>query len=167
LKLDKKQKSSILAILALKDRLEALVFEMARRQSGTEVLEGRVKRSAVGEAVRSYQRFLVLHLLHPDQRICPVAPIDSDGLWHAHILDTRAYGDDCQRIFGRFLHHDPNPVDIHMMATQTWELCLKTFSAGAWGKPATILKPLALTKDEVMLASVHSVDCYTGHCGGA
>ena len=30
-----------------------------------------------------------------------------DELWHAHILDTRAYRDDCYRIFGFFYDHYP------------------------------------------------------------
>ena len=30
-----------------------------------------------------------------------------DEVWHAHILDTQAYGDDCQAAFGFFLHHFP------------------------------------------------------------
>lgn len=30
-----------------------------------------------------------------------------DDMWHSHILDTRAYHDDCDRILGRYLHHFP------------------------------------------------------------
>jgi len=32
---------------------------------------------------------------------------DIDITWHHHILDTRAYHEDCQRLFGRYLHHFP------------------------------------------------------------
>ena len=28
-----------------------------------------------------------------------------DGFWHMHILDTKAYREDCQKIFGRFIDH--------------------------------------------------------------
>ena len=31
----------------------------------------------------------------------------ADDLWHAFILDTRAYGAFCRRAFGGFLHHTP------------------------------------------------------------
>jgi hypothetical protein len=31
----------------------------------------------------------------------------ADDLWHAFILDTRAYAEFCTRAFGRFLHHTP------------------------------------------------------------
>jgi len=28
-------------------------------------------------------------------------------VWHAHILDTNAYAPDCEKVFGKFLHHFP------------------------------------------------------------
>lgn len=35
-----------------------------------------------------------------------------DEMWHEHILDTRKYSDDCQTVFGYYLHHTPaNPKD--------------------------------------------------------
>ena len=30
-----------------------------------------------------------------------------DFMWHYHILDTRAYSEDCNNIFGGYLHHYP------------------------------------------------------------
>lgn len=30
-----------------------------------------------------------------------------DTFWHYHILDTRAYQNDCEAVFGYFLHHFP------------------------------------------------------------
>ncbi len=32
---------------------------------------------------------------------------DMDEIWHAHILHTREYAEDCVRYFGYFLHHQP------------------------------------------------------------
>lgn len=32
---------------------------------------------------------------------------DIDVFWHYHILDTRKYHADCQKIFGYYLHHNP------------------------------------------------------------
>jgi hypothetical protein len=52
-----------------------------------------------------YRRFLLLTLLHPAETIVPNRMVDT--FWHYHILDTRAYAADCQRVLGRFLHHDP------------------------------------------------------------
>ena len=52
-----------------------------------------------------YKRFLVLNAKYPESPLVPTH--DIDVFWHQHILDTRAYALDCQRIFGRFLHHFP------------------------------------------------------------
>ena len=37
--------------------------------------------------------------------------LDIDKVWHQHILHTRDYARDCQRIFGAFLHHAPGTDD--------------------------------------------------------
>jgi hypothetical protein len=39
------------------------------------------------------------------RKICPNGPIDA--FWHAHILDTSAYEQDCEAVFGELLHHYP------------------------------------------------------------
>jgi hypothetical protein len=57
------------------------------------------------EAEELYRKFLALNLRYPDRKICPTGPIDE--FWHAHILDTRAYAADCERLFGGPLHHFP------------------------------------------------------------
>lgn len=57
------------------------------------------------ELVRQYKMYLNLRLVHPDKALVPTRFIDE--MWHAHILDTRAYADDCHRVFGEFLHHYP------------------------------------------------------------
>lgn len=59
----------------------------------------------VAEATLWYKRYLVLCLRYPDAAIVPNYPIDS--IWHQHILDTRAYSEDCDKIFGEMLHHFP------------------------------------------------------------
>lgn len=57
------------------------------------------------EAESLYRKFLALNIRYPDRKICPTGPVDD--FWHAHILDTRAYAQDCEFLFGRFLHHFP------------------------------------------------------------
>jgi hypothetical protein len=54
---------------------------------------------------QEYRRFLAMHLAHPDAEIVPCKLVDE--MWHAHILDTIAYRDDCEAIFGKFLDHYP------------------------------------------------------------
>lgn len=51
-----------------------------------------------------YKNFLYLSATQDE----PVVPTrDIDELWHVHILDTEKYAADCDRIFGRFIHHFP------------------------------------------------------------
>lgn len=52
-----------------------------------------------------YKRFLFLTFKYQGQPIVVSEAIDT--FWHQHILDTRKYADDCQRVFGDFLHHFP------------------------------------------------------------
>ncbi len=53
----------------------------------------------------AYKRFLTLLVTHPETTVAPSKEIDK--FWHAHILDTMKYADDCQQVFGYFLHHFP------------------------------------------------------------
>jgi hypothetical protein len=52
-----------------------------------------------------YRRYLALKRAYPEQEIVPNQPVDK--FWHYHILDTQKYAEDCQRLFGYFLHHYP------------------------------------------------------------
>ena len=53
----------------------------------------------------AYKRFLTLLVTHPETGIAPTKEIDK--FWHGHILDTKKYAEDCQNVFGYFLHHFP------------------------------------------------------------
>jgi hypothetical protein len=54
---------------------------------------------------QAYKQYLKVVLQHPEERVSP--SMDVDKFWHAHILDTQRYVQDCERIFGYFLHHYP------------------------------------------------------------
>lgn len=80
-----------------------------------------------------YRRFLFLNLQYPGKHIVPTKEVDE--FWHQHILDTRKYAEDCQMIFGRFLHHFPyfgmrGPKDaenLRQAFVETNELCVQHF----------------------------------------
>jgi hypothetical protein len=57
-------------------------------------------------SVEEYRRFLVLKMENPRVKLAPTGLMDK--AWHTHILDTRRYAEDCQVMFGRFLHHHPS-----------------------------------------------------------
>ncbi len=52
-----------------------------------------------------YKRYLVLLIKYPEETIVP--SVYADKFWHGHILDTIKYAEDCDNIFGHFLHHYP------------------------------------------------------------
>jgi hypothetical protein len=52
-----------------------------------------------------YKKFLALKRAYPQNEIVPNKRVDQ--FWHQHILDTEKYAQDCQLIFGYFLHHYP------------------------------------------------------------
>jgi len=54
---------------------------------------------------QEYRKFLALQLLYPGADIVPCEIVDE--MWHRHILDTAAYREDCDAIFGQFLDHFP------------------------------------------------------------
>lgn len=54
---------------------------------------------------KEYRDFLTLAHLYPEKNIVPSKSVDK--FWHAHILDTQKYQEDCQQLFGRMLHHFP------------------------------------------------------------
>ena len=57
------------------------------------------------EVELDYKRYLALQRAYEDRAIVPNQPVDK--FWHFHILDTQKYAEDCQAVFGYFLHHYP------------------------------------------------------------
>jgi hypothetical protein len=62
-------------------------------------------RSEADRYELEYKRFLALLAKFPDEVIAPNTSVDK--FWHGHILDTMKYAEDCQHVFGYFLHHFP------------------------------------------------------------
>jgi hypothetical protein len=56
--------------------------------------------------IEEYREYLALFYFHPEDELVPPSQ-DLDDVWHEHILDTQRYSEDCQRVFGRFIHHVP------------------------------------------------------------
>ncbi|WP_375477537.1 glycine-rich domain-containing protein [uncultured Jatrophihabitans sp.] len=92
-------------------------------------------------AEREYRRFLALHLMYPEMAVVPCGMVDE--VWHAHILDTFAYGPDCEKVFGFFLHHFPyfgmrgeqdaaDLSDAYELTLTRYELAFGEPPAGVW-----------------------------------
>lgn len=52
-----------------------------------------------------YKRFLHLNMKYRKAAIVPNKIMDT--MWHYHILDTRAYHRDSEKVFGGYFHHFP------------------------------------------------------------
>ncbi len=53
-----------------------------------------------------YLRHLQLCRDHPEVRLSAISR-KADELWHQHILDTKRYAADCEKLFGKLVHHQP------------------------------------------------------------
>jgi hypothetical protein len=91
---------------------------------------------------QEYRRFLAMHLMYPDADIVPCKIVDE--IWHTHILDTMAYHEDCDIVFGEYLHHFPyfgmRGDDDALALLDAYEDTLARYRAafgeppeGAWG----------------------------------
>ena len=80
--------------------LEPIKFKLVHREEG----EG-WSREYADQVEVAYKRFLKLVVKYPGQTIA--LNKDTDKFWHGHILDTLKYAEDCQNVFGHFLHHFP------------------------------------------------------------
>ena len=56
-------------------------------------------------AIAEYRRMLLLIQKFPDAPVVPSKLVDL--VWHEHILDTKTYKEDSQRLFGKYVHHAP------------------------------------------------------------
>jgi hypothetical protein len=114
--------------------LEPIAYQLMHPDSGMGWT-----RSQTSQAIVRYLMFLYLVYLYPNRQIIPTREIDK--VWHYHILDTSKYAEDCQMLFGRFIHHFPylglrDEVDrqnLHMAFQETQVLFEEHFGAGVLG----------------------------------
>ncbi len=87
-----------------------------------------------------YKEWLVLHKVYgPDMAMAPSKELDE--YWHYHILDTKKYMEDCNMVFGYYLHHYPyfgltqkeTQADLEQGFALTQKLFQKHFGHGLTG----------------------------------
>ena len=140
--------------------LECIIFKLVRSQEWS--LE------EANEGVRQYKMFLRLIAKNRLEKKLSdgIAPFTNtiDEVWHAHILDTQKYFDDCERIFGEYIHHYPYSGMIDEMDVQDQKERLgKTlaFCAEEFGEiPIEIDKFLHHKKE-----CEQCENCEVGQCG--
>jgi hypothetical protein len=124
-----------------------------------------------------YKRYLTLLVKFPAETLAPGKDIDK--FWHAHILDTMKYAEDCERVFGYFLHHFPyfgmrgeaDAADLRAAAARMQAIYEREFGApqaagAAWCYAA---KPVASGSAWCYAAKPQSASawCYAARPSGA
>jgi len=56
----------------------------------------------------AYKTYLTMLVKYQDDAEDILLAEDVDEFWHTHILQTMKYAEDCQNVFGKFLHHEPH-----------------------------------------------------------
>ena len=88
------------------ERVQLLDFERLKWKLMNNDKEGVLSTDILDKVEIEYKRFLTLLIRYPGESFAPTEFMDL--MWHAHILDTKNYFDDCKAIFGYYMHHRPN-----------------------------------------------------------
>jgi len=87
--------------------IEALDLEPIRmRVMDAEFGEGWTREHA-DSVERGYRNYLRMLVKHPEDLEEIVVSKEVDEFWHMHILHTMKYTEDCEKVFGTYLHHNP------------------------------------------------------------
>jgi hypothetical protein len=143
--------------------LEPIKFKLVIDHDGPQWSRERAER-----AEAAYKQFLVLISRYPHERIVPLGDIDM--FWHQHILDTSKYAEDCQNIFGRFVHHFPyfglrgreDADALHQAGRRTAQLLAKEFGQTFLGNslfPDCVTTPDPTDPGCAPIPSCESYDC--------
>ena len=60
----------------------------------------------------AYKTYLIMATKYQEHAEHIMLSKDVDEFWHTHILQTMKYADDCEAVFGTFLHHSPHVGEI-------------------------------------------------------
>ncbi|HYA45920.1 MAG TPA: hypothetical protein VEF92_00050 [Burkholderiales bacterium] len=60
----------------------------------------------------AYKNYLVMLVKYQDDAEDILLSEDVDEFWHTHILQTIKYTEDCETMFGKYLHHTPHVGEV-------------------------------------------------------
>jgi len=60
----------------------------------------------------AYKNYLTMLVKYQDDAEDILLSEDVDEFWHTHILQTIKYTDDCETMFGKYLHHTPHVGEV-------------------------------------------------------
>lgn len=128
------------------------------------------------ETEAEYRQFLYLIATNPGKTIVPWSQ-KLDDFWHEHILDTRKYEEDCQKIFGQFIHHNPHlpkgTVEHSKAAKETREIYRESFTnTTVFIDAGCSIMPIVFSSCGSNCSSSHDVStdassCNSGSCSSS
>jgi hypothetical protein len=101
--------------------IHALDLESVKiRMMDPELGEGWTREYAEG-IEQGYRNYLTMLAKYQDHAEDILLSKDVDEFWHTHILQTMKYSEDCESVFGTYLHHSPHvgerkPEDLQKRA---------------------------------------------------
>jgi len=87
-----------------------------------------------------YKRFLWLNVKYPGHGLVPTLEIDE--FWHNHILYTKDYTNDCQQLFGHYLHHQPSDGNDEEQLLSGFEITKQLYTK-EFNEPLVVLNASA------------------------
>jgi hypothetical protein len=123
--------------------IQALDLESVKLRVTDPVLGEGWTREYADSIEVSYKNYLTMLVKHPADAEDILLAEDVDEFWHTHILQTMKYTEDCQNVFGNYLHHQPHVGEVtsedlerrNAQAEKTQRLYEREYGAGqdfAW-----------------------------------
>ena len=122
-----------------------LTLVMDRVRKDTPVLQ----QATLPDVEKEYRRFLILAFYAMDKFPCRPPP-QVDSVWHAHLLFTRKYFNDCHAIGKQFLHHEPETAPTEQILKDNqrvlaeYQTLFKERAPSMWEMETSILTPAPL-----------------------
>lgn len=92
--------------------IQALDLESVKlRVTDAKLGEGWTRAYANGIEV-AYKNYLTMLVKYQDDAEDILLSEDVDEFWHTYILQTIKYTEDCESVFGRYLHHTPHIGEV-------------------------------------------------------
>src|SRR5713101_407303 len=92
--------------------IHALDLESVKiRMMDPELGEGWTREYAEG-IEQGYRNYLTMLAKYQDHAEDILLSKDVDEFWHTHILQTIKYTEDCEAVFGKYLHHAPHVGEV-------------------------------------------------------
>ena len=92
--------------------IQALDLESVKRRLTDPNLGEGWTREYADRIEIAYKNYLTVLVKYQDDAEDILLSEDVDEFWHTHILQTIKYTEDCESVFGRYLHHTPHIGEV-------------------------------------------------------